>query len=83
MRRGVGASRIWFNEVWRYWCETVEDDPELASVREDETRRASLLLSGKLNGLPDMADRALSSDALAYRWDLFCTRDWTTVLKHR
>ena len=30
-----------------------------------------------------MADRVLVCEAIVYRCKLFCTRDWTTILKHR
>jgi hypothetical protein len=36
-----------------------------------------------LNDIPDLADRVLVADALVYQCDLFCTRDWETILQHR
>ena len=45
--------------------------------------RGRTLASGFLALLPDVADRVLICDALVYRCDLFCTKDWGTILKYR
>jgi hypothetical protein len=74
---------LWFQELWQYWRSTIEQASDLPSFIEAEDIRVSTLISGYLLCLPDVADRFLICDALVYRCDLFCTRDWTTVLKHR
>ena len=73
----------WFNDLWRYWLEIIRDDDHFPSFVEAEDTRVQLLASGSLDLLPDLADRVLVCDAAVYRCDLFCTRDWTTILKHR
>ena len=73
----------WFFEVWHYWREAVQRQLELPSLKEAEDIRVRILASGLLDGLPDLPDRILLGDAIAYRSDCFCTRDWTSVLKLR
>ena len=46
-------------------------------------RRESILASGILDVLPDIADRVLICDAVVYNCDAFCTRDWRTIIRHR
>ena len=74
---------LWFQELWQYWCSTIEQNNDLPSFIEAEDVRVRTLGSGYLSCLPDVADRVLLCDALVYRCELFCTRDWTTILKHR
>ena len=74
---------IWFRDLWQYWLGVIHDRDDLPSFVEAEDIRVRLLASGSLDTLPDLADRVLVCDAMVYRCDLFCTRDWTTVLKHR
>jgi hypothetical protein len=74
---------LWFQELWQYWRSTVEQNNDLPSFIEAEEVRVRTLSSGHLSCLPDVADRVLLCDALVYRCDLFCTRDWATILKHR
>ena len=73
----------WFGDLWQYWVDIIHEDDDLPSVVEAEDIRVRLLTSGSLDVLSDMADRVLVCDAVVYRCELFCTRDWTTVLKHR
>jgi len=73
----------WFQELWQYWRSVVGSDEDLPTFIEADELRVRMLTSGYLSVLPDIADRVLRCDALAYRCDLFCTRDWTTILKHR
>ncbi len=73
----------WFAELRHYWRETVTAMDNLPTFIEAEEARIGLLASGLLDVLPDPADRALICDAVVYRCDAFCTRDWHTVLKHR
>jgi hypothetical protein len=70
-------------ELWQYWRSVVASDDALPSFIEADELRVRTLTSGYLSVLPDVADRVLVCDALVYRCDLFCTRDWTTILKHR
>jgi len=73
----------WFMNVWDYWRNIIEDSGNLPSFIEAEHTRIKLLSSGMLDMLPDIEDRVLISDAIVYRCDCFCTRDWQTILKHR
>jgi hypothetical protein len=73
----------WVRDIWQYWRDVVEANNDLPTFIEAEHLRVSLLASGLLDCLPDLADRVLICDALVYRCDLFCTRDWTTILRHR
>ena len=73
----------WFDDLWQYWLGVIHESDDLPSFIEAEDTRVRLLSSGSLNVLPDVADRILVCDATVYRCELFCTRDWTTILKHR
>jgi hypothetical protein len=73
----------WFKDVWDYWLSVLEEDDDSPSFREAEQLKIRLLSSGALDALPDMEDRVLICDALAYNCDCFCTRDFRTILKHR
>jgi hypothetical protein len=74
---------VWFQELWQYWRTAVQSNDDLPSSIEAEDVRVQTLLSGYLTCLPDVADRILLCDALVYRCELFCTRDWSTILEHR
>jgi hypothetical protein len=74
---------MWFQELWQYWRSTIEHSNDLPDFIEAEDIRVRMLMSDYLSCLPDVADRVLICDVLVYRCDLFCTRDWTTILKHR
>jgi len=73
----------WFSEIWQYWRGIIDANDDLPSFIEAEELRIRILTSGLLEVLPDLGDRVLLSDAVVYRCELFCTRDWTTILKHR
>jgi len=73
----------WFFELWHCWREIVTAMDNLPSFIEAEETRISLLASGRLEALPQLSDRILLCDAVVYRCDAFCTRDWQTILKHR
>lgn len=73
----------WFYEVWGYWREFLQSAEDLPSFSEAEEERLNLLSSGILEVLPEMNDRVLICDAVVYRCDAFCTRDWSTILRHR
>lgn len=73
----------WFFEIWGYWQELITSQDDMPSSSDAERLRREILTSGILNSLPDMEDRLLIGDALAYGCDCFCTRDWRTILKHR
>ena len=73
----------WFMEVWHYWLNILEQNNDLPSFVEAEHTRINLLSSGILDILPDIEDRILVCDAIVYRCDCFCTRDWKTILKYR
>lgn len=73
----------WFSDTWHYWQRTICSDNDLPSFVEAEEIRVRLLASGSLDALSDMGDRVLVCDAVVYRCELFCTRDWRTVLQLR
>lgn len=73
----------WFFEVWNEWQFTLANDQTLPALYEAESERIQWLSYGGLDALPDLEDRVLLCDALTYRCDCFCTRDWKTILKHR
>ena len=73
----------WFEDLWQYWLGIIHENDDLPSFVEAEDTRLRLLGSGILDVLSDMADRVLVCDAVVYRCDVFCTRDWATILKHR
>ncbi len=77
------ALQKWFFEIWNYWQQFLHSAHDLPSFSEAEEERLSLLSSGVLEVLPDMADRVLLTDAIVYRCNAFCTRDWSTILRHR
>lgn len=84
--RDPGRRKIleeWFFEVWHYWRETVLQQQDVPSLEEAEDIRERILASGLLDELPDPPDRILLCDAIAYRSDCFCTRDWTSLLTLR
>ena len=73
----------WFMEVWDYWLSILEDNDDLPSFVEAEQTKIKLLSSGILDILPDIEDKMLICDAVVYRCDCFCTRDWKTILRYR
>jgi hypothetical protein len=73
----------WFSEIWQHWRDVVDTGDDLPRFIEAEHLRVRLLGSGALDPFPDLADRVLICDAVVYKCDLFCTRDWTTLLRHR
>lgn len=78
-----GQLEYWFKDLWQYWKDIVHQDDDLPSFIEAEDGRVHLLSSTELHSLPDLADRVLICDAVVYKCELFCTRDWSTILKHR
>ncbi len=73
----------WFSQIWQYWRETIRGNQALPTFVQAEDLRYRMLASRTLDALPDLSDRVLLCDAIVYQCDLFCTRDWTTILKHR
>ena len=73
----------WFAELWDYWRETMRNANDLPSFLAAEEMRLQLWASDVLAILPDLADRVLICDAIVYKCDCFCTRDWESILKHR
>jgi hypothetical protein len=73
----------WFFEIWAYWQEFLHSADNLPTFAEAEEIRLRLLSSSAIRLLPDVSDRVLLCDAIAYACDAFCTRDWSTILKHR
>ena len=79
----LSALDFWFQELWQYWRSTIEYNDDLPTFVEAEDERVRFLGSGYFAVLPDVSDRVLLCDALVYRCDLFCTRDRSTIVKHR
>lgn len=79
----AGTLDAWFCEIWHYWRQFLHSSDDLPSFSEAEDIRLANLASGVLDVLPDVADRTLVCDALVYRCDAFCTRDWSTILRFR
>jgi len=73
----------WFFEIWHYWQDILRNQDDLPSFKEAEDIRVRLLASDAFQCLPQLADRVLLADAVVYRCDCFCTRDWDTIIKHR
>ena len=73
----------WFFEIWEYWREIINKNDDLPNFIEAENIRLKLLTSDMLVNLPDFYDKLLIIDAIVYNCDLFCTRDWKSILKHR
>ena len=73
----------WFFEIWHYWREFLYSDTALPSFSQAEETRLQLLASGTLDVLTDVSDRVLVCDAVVYKCDAFCTRDWRTILRFR
>jgi len=74
---------IWFNEVYNYWLEILNISNDLPSFVDAEKIKTDLLSSGRLDKIPGTIDRLLICDAVVYRCDFFCTRDYKTILKFR
>jgi len=73
----------WFMNVWDYWLSIIKTNNNLPFFMEGEDAKIKFLSSGILDILPDIEDKVLLSDAIVYRCDYFCTRDWQTILKYR
>ena len=73
----------WFGELWQYWRGIIHENDDLPTFIEAEDARVGLLTSSTIDALPDLSDRVLLCDAVVYRCEIFCTRDWRTILKHR
>ena len=73
----------WFFEIWHYWSEFLRSSDDLPSLSEAEETRIAILSCGALDTIADMADRVLLCDAVIYKCDAFCTRDWKTLLRFR
>lgn len=73
----------WFFENWHDWRGILNRIIDLPDFIEAEATRVELLACGVLERLPDIEDRILICDAIVYRCDCFCTRDWNTILKYR
>lgn len=74
---------LWFQELWQYWRSTVDANNDLPTFIEAEDLRVRTLSSCYLDVLPDVGDRVLFCDAIVYRCELFCTRDLSTIIRHR
>ncbi len=68
-------------ELWTYFHLLIEEDftPPGIQVKYFE----EFLSEKGLKYLGDASDRKLLVEALFYKCDIFCTRDWSTILKYR
>jgi len=69
------------NEISQYFHYLVDDDYTKPSVLAKYTEE--YLLERGLDKLIDPNDRRLIVEALFYKCDVFCTRDWRTILSQR
>jgi len=73
----------WFLDVWDYWMTVLNESKDIPPPDERERIKLKLLNSGILDVIPDYNDKLLICDAISYHCDVFCTRDWKSILKHR
>jgi hypothetical protein len=73
----------WFFEVWNYWLEVLNNNKNEFLYRDEFYLKEYLLSKDFVKCLPDKEDRELICDAVIFRCDYFCTRDWKTILRHR
>lgn len=73
----------WFGDVWSYWRTFLLADNQLPTFAAAEQIRLDILTSRGMDRISDQNDRILLCDAAAYGCDAFCTRDWSTILRHR
>lgn len=66
--------QAWFFELWAYWQEALATETILPQSPSSLSN---------LHLLPDANDRRLVIDSVMYNCDAFCTRDWSTILRHR
>jgi predicted nucleic acid-binding protein len=69
------------DELWTYFHYLIDDDYTAPGV--EVKYYEEYLLDKGLGKLSDANDRQLIIEALFYKCDIFCTRDWKTILKHR
>lgn len=72
---------IFCSDLWQYFHQLIDNDYRVPGV--EVKYYEEYLLDKGLNKLIDANDRKLVVEALFYKCDIFCTRDWRTVLKHR
>lgn len=72
----------WFLEIWSYANECMGERC-ISEPSDPEVARPLSLESDSIMILPDDADRRLLLAAVTYGCDAFCTRDWSTILRHR
>lgn len=72
----------WFMEIWHYWYDIAQADERMCFDHALRSR-SPMLQTGGFDALPDVYDRMLLCDAVCFGCDIFCTRDWSTVLRHR
>lgn len=73
--------KTYCNELWQYFNSLIEDDFTVPGV--EVKYYEEYLFDKGLGQLSDPNDRKLIIEALFYKCDIFCTRDWKTILKHR
>jgi len=69
------------SDLWEYFHLLIEDDYTIPGV--EVKYYEEFLMDKGLNKLNGAVDRKLIIEALFYKCDIFCTRDYKTILKHR
>lgn len=72
---------LYCNELWDYFHFLIDGDFRTPGI--EVKYYEEFLMEKGLNTLIDPNDRKLVIEALFYKCDIFCTRDWKTILKHR
>jgi len=73
----------WFYEIWNYWQNSLRGDDNLLPASNMQITSERRSITEILKIIPDPADRILICDAIKYKCDSFCTRDWKTILRYR
>jgi predicted nucleic acid-binding protein len=69
------------SELWQYFHELMAQE---VAISEIEIKLIKEYLDAKcFSLLPGENDKRLIIEALFYKCEYFCTRDWKTILKHR
>jgi hypothetical protein len=75
--------KSWFYEVWSYWSEIYNNSKEELTYKDELYLKEYLLSKDFFKYFPDKEDRELICDAILFRCNYFCTRDWKSILKYR
>jgi hypothetical protein len=73
--------KMYCDDLWNYFHHLIGDDFKSPGI--EVKYYEEYLLDKGLGQLSGSNDRKLIIEALFYKCDIFCTRDWKTILKHR